>query len=269
MPNPPFPTLPEGFEATRATLHAYSKALGTLPQAHIAKHPKWWHISLKVRPAGLTIDNVGLPSGGLLNGWVDMRTHEVVIETSHGDRKGFAMGAGMTGTEMADAIIDHVSGFGLEAEYVRKDFENDEATSYNPDHAGTYWTALSNASKVLEAQRAGLTGELGPVQFWPHGFDLAFEWFGTKKVEYEGTMLPSQLNLGFYSAGDPYFYSVPWPFDEALLTGPAPGAGRWTNDPFQGSVLDYGAVADREDGAEIVAAYAKGAYEAAAPTLMG
>ncbi len=249
-------------------MHAYSKALGTLPQAHIAKHPKWWHISLKVRPAGLTIDNIGLPNGGLLNGWLDMRTHEVVIETSQGHRKGFDMGAGMTGTEMAEALINHVGGFGLEAEYVRKDFENDQPTSYDPGHAATYWTALSNASKVLDAQRASLSGDVGPVQFWPHGFDLAFEWFGTREVEYEGAMLPSQLNLGFYSAGDPYFYSVPWPIDGAILTGPAPGAGRWTNDPFQGSVLEYSAVADRQDGALVVGVYADAVYRAAAPSLM-
>ncbi len=268
MANPPFPRLPEDFEATRATLHAYSKALGTLPQAHIAMHPKWWHISLHVRPGGLTIQNIGLPNGGLLNGWLDMRSHEVVIETSHGDRTAFDMTAGMTGTEMADTIISHVSGLGLEGEYVRKDFESDDPTSYKRDQAASYWTALSNASKVLDAQRASRTGDLGPVQFWPHGFDLAFEWFGTKEVEYDGSMLPSQLNLGFYSTGDPYFYSVPWPFDNDLLTGPAPGEGRWTDDPFSGAVLDYSAVADRPEGADVVADFAQAAYDAASPTLM-
>jgi len=268
MANPPFPPLPEDFEPTRATLHAYAKALGTLPQAHIAKHPKWWHISLGVRPAGLMIDNIGLPAGGLLSGWLDLRTHQVIIETSHGDRDELDMSAGLTGTEMADAIIGLVARHGLEGEYVRKDFENEAPTHYDPAHAATFWTALTNASKVLEAHRAAVGGDVGPVQFWPHGFDLAFEWFGTKQVEYDGDMLTAQLNLGFYSTGKPYFYSVPWPLERGLLDSPPPGEGRWCDDAFAGAILDYATVADRAGGAELVAEFARAVFAAASPTLM-
>jgi hypothetical protein len=264
----PFPSLPPGFEATRSALHAYAKALGTLPQTHIAKHPKWWHISLKVRPAGLMIDNIGLPDGGLLNGWLDLRTHEVVIETSRGERQSFDMTAGASGSEMADAIIRYVAGHGLGGDYVRKDFENEDPTTYDRDHAHVYWSALTNASRVLEAHRASIDGTVGPLQFWPHGFDLAFEWFGTKEVSYEGALLPSQLNLGFYSTGDPYFYSVPWPLDRSLLEGPSPGEGRWCDDPFSGAILDYAVVADRLDGAEVLMQFAADVYAAARPTLL-
>ena len=33
----------------------------------------------------------------------------------------------------------------------------------------------------------------------------------------DGEEATAQLNLGFYPAGDAYFYSTPWPFDESLL----------------------------------------------------
>jgi hypothetical protein len=55
-----FPSL-TGWERTRETLHLYSKAVGVVPRAHAEFHPKWWHISLKVRPDGLVTDNMPLP----------------------------------------------------------------------------------------------------------------------------------------------------------------------------------------------------------------
>ena len=60
-----FPSL-EGFEPTRQTLHRYSNILGVVPRAHGEFHPKWWHISLKAEPDGLTTDEIALPTGGTL-----------------------------------------------------------------------------------------------------------------------------------------------------------------------------------------------------------
>lgn len=268
MSDVPFPSLPAEWEPTRATLHAYARALGALPQAHLPHHPRWWHISLKVRPAGLAIDNIALPGGGLLGGRLDLREHRVVLETSSGSLAEYPFDAGLTGTEMAEALIADLARVGLVADYVRKDFEDGAPTTYDRDAGTVYWRALTNASNVFEAHRAAIGGDVGPVQFWPHGFDLAFEWFGTRLVDGEEGVLPAQLNLGFYSTGTPYFYSNPWPFDRALLDLPAPGRGEWTTEGFEGSRLDYGLVADRADGDAIVSAYAMAVFEAARDSLI-
>ena len=58
-----FPALPAEYEPTRETLHAYARAVGSVPRAHGIAHPLWWHISLKVRPEGLVTDAVPLPAG--------------------------------------------------------------------------------------------------------------------------------------------------------------------------------------------------------------
>lgn len=270
MTSAPFPSLADNWEPTRATLHAYSKAIGALPQTHVPKHDKWWHISLNARPDGLTTENMALPDGGVLNARLDFRTHEVVMRSSSGWEQRFSFKDGRSGTEMAEAVIEAAATQGLTGEYVRKDFEDNEAGAYDPSVVPPFWTALMNASAVFETHRSSLDSDaVGPVQFWPHGFDLAFEWFGTKKVSYHYEELPSQLNLGFYSSGDaPYFYSNPFPFDGTTLMETELPHGDWYTEPFQGSTLLYSDVADRPDGAEILASYAKAVYEVSRPTLM-
>lgn len=273
MTSIPFPRFPDDWEQTRSALHSYSKALGAIPHATLPHHPKWWHISLTLKPNGLTIDNVGIPDGGILNGRIDFRTHEVVLEASDGWTKHFDMRAGRTGTEMAEGIIAAVESIGVSGEWVAKDYESDDATTYDEEAARTYGVAIASAERVFEAHRAEIGGNAGPVQFWPHGFDLAFEWFGTKTIDHEEHgrthTSASQLNLGFYSAGEPYFYSNPWPFAGAeLLDHPLPDGAQWITDSFEGSTLPYAAVADDPAGADRVADYAKRVYEIAQPTLM-
>jgi hypothetical protein len=95
---------------------------------------------------------------------------------------------------------------------------------------------LVSTNQVFKKHIATLSGDVGQVQLWPHHFDLAVEWFGTRVVEYqEGDEVqeyPSQLNLGL-SPGDsghpePYFYSNPWPFEkDQLLDKSLPEGARW------------------------------------------
>ena len=109
------------------------------------------------------------------------------------------------------------------------------------------------------------------MQLWPHGFDIAFEWFGPTQVPHEEdgetVHLPSQLNLGFYPAGDPYFYSNPWPFDPTLTESPLPPGAEWHTEGWQGTMLPLGEVADSPDGVERVTGYAEEVFRLAQPTL--
>jgi hypothetical protein len=124
--------------------------------------------------------------------------------------------------------------------------------SMTADAAGRFFTALVKADRVLKKHRASLTGNTGPVQLWPHGFDLAMEWYGTRveRTEEGGQTkeLPAQLNLGFYPGEDDdssYFYSNPWPFDGDKLLGRAlPEGASWHTEGWQGAMLPYAALRD-------------------------
>jgi len=267
------PPLPENFEATRATLHAYAHAVGAIPRAHAVAHDKWWHVSLKVTPRGLVTDNIGLPGGRIVNLLMDLHSHDVVVHVSDGSETRISMTDGLTGTEMGDRIIDLVAGLDLADGYNREKFENDDPREYSPEAAATYFQAVANVSHIFQHHLQSLeNGTVSQVQLWPHNFDLACEWFGTRVETYEEegevTEYPSQLNLGFYTAGRPYFYSNPWPFEGEKLTSESlPHGAEWHTDGWEGTILYYDQLAGDPDAAGKLLEYATAVYDLAAPTL--
>ncbi len=269
--NEAFPHLPDDWEPTRATLHAYSHGVSAIPRTHAPAHPKWWHVSLKVADDGLVTDPVQLPNGDSLRLRMDLQRHVTVIETSDGPVGEFDMTAGDTGTEFADRLIAAVTGLGLEGEYAREKFENEEVREYDPEAAETFWKALTKVHEVFDAQRNAIDGDVGTLQLGPHGFDLSFEWFGTKiethEEDGETQEYPSQLNLGFYPAGDAYFYSNPWPFDQSLTAIELPHGAEWHTEGWQGTMLRYADLADDPEGPAKLRGYAAAVFAAAAPTL--
>jgi len=270
-----FPLLGD-WEATRQTLHLYCRAIGVVPRAHAEFHPKWWHISLKVQPDGLQTGQMARPDGGTFWLTMNLRQHTIVLYTDEGPFKQFDMTQGLTGTQIGDALLAAVAELGLSGNYARDKFENDEPREYDPEAAGRFLTALSNAQRVFEAHRATLSGETSPIQLWPHNFDLAFEWFGTRVERYEehGKVreYPSQINLGFYPgdpASAPYFYSNPWPFEaEELTANPLPDGARWITEDWQGTMLPYDELAGDADAEQRLKEYARAVYDIASPMLL-
>ena len=277
-----FPAL-TGWEATKETLHLYSKVIGTVPRAHATPHPKWWHISLSVDGNGLRTDNMTLADGATFYLQLDLNRHTVDVVTSRGQGESWPMTAGLSATKMGDNVLTAIADLGLQGEYARDKFEESTVRAYNPEAARAYLTAVTNANRIFSAHRATLAGEIGPVQLWPHGFDLAFEWFGTRMVEYEEEgkveSYPSQINWGF-SPGEPaherrecdptpYFYANPFPFEaESLLATALPSGAYWFTDSWQGSILPYAELVDDPNAESRLIGYAQAVYSAAAPTLM-
>ena len=271
---PIFPSL-EGFEPTRHTLQLYSRLITAIPRAHGEFHPRWWHVSLKVEPDGLITDEVSLPDGGALCLGMDLVHHEIVFTVDGETVRSFGMMEGQSSSALAEDLLGAVEELGLGGEYERERFKSDEPRVYNPEHVGRFLTALLNADRIFKRHRATLDGETGIVQLWPHGFDLAFEWYGSRVEVYEeqGEEVEylSQLNLGFFPGGPdlaPYFYSNPWPFDGDLLLGEAlPSGASWHTEDWQGTILPY-AELEGDPGAEArLLAYARRVFDLCAPTL--
>ncbi len=268
----PLPPIPENVEATRATLHAYALAIGAIARVHAIPHPRWWHVSLNLTASGFVTDTMSLPGGGVFQVRMDLRSHDIVVETNRGEVARFAMTDGTSARQMGSQLIATVTALGLSGDYDTSKFEDDSARPYDSDTAARFLAVLVDVHQVMQTHRAGLTGEVGPIQLWPHGFDLAFEWFGTRTIDHEEagetTSLPSQLNFGFYPAGRAYFYSNAWPFDAAgLLDVDLPHGAEWHTEGWEGSILNYDQVAGTPDGPARVAEYAAAVYAAAAPTL--
>lgn len=269
-----FPTL-DGFGPTRKTLHVYTRAVGAILREHAIPHEKWWHIGLRVTPEGLVSDNVPLPNGGVIALRIDMQNHLIRLLSSDGAITSFDMAAGMTGSEMGQALIGAVAELGLHAEYQRERFTDNTPGTYEREVAGRFFTALVNADRVFKNHRAGLAGDVSPVNFWPHGFDLSMEWYGSRMVEHEEdgkvSHLPVQLNLGFYpgqSDDVAYFYSNPWPFESDQFTGyQLPGAATWHTNGWQGTYLPYEIVAASNEPEDYLLEFARAVYDIATPIL--
>lgn len=267
------PDLPDQFEGTRATLHAYALAVAALPRAFADPHPRSWHIALDVTERGLETKPVPLAAGDHLRLAIDLRDHDVVLTTSRGDRHTVSMSAGLTGTEMADRLIALAAIHGLEGAIQRDKFENDDSRSYDPAVAGTFLHALESIARTFEEHRARIGGDTSPVQVWPHGFDLAVDWFGTRLESHvengETRKHRAQLNLGFFPGGRPYFYSNPWPFEaDRLLHHPLPHGAEWHLEGWEGSILYYDLLQQDPEAEKNLLEYAAAVYDVAAPTLM-
>lgn len=270
----PFPRFAGSWAATRPTLHRYAQAIGVVVRAHAPARPHWFHVSLKVSATGLVTDPVVLADGGLLTLRMDFRDHAVHLETSHGDHRIFAMTDGASGTQFGDTIVEAARRFGLNGPFARDRYESDATGTYDPAAAEVFWEAIAAVAGVFATHNASLVGEVGPVQVWPHGFDLATEWFGDGDETWsegdDSGSSPRQINLGFYPGdSEQYFYSNPWPLRGADLTSrPLPHGAEWITDEFEGSKLAYSAIAEDPEGPAKLADYARAVWVAASPGLM-
>ncbi len=261
--------LPENVEPTRATLHAYAHAVGAIPRAHGIHHPRWWHISLKPTVHGLTTDPVRTPDGHV-SIRMNFADHEIHLDRSGMTALVVPMDDGLTATEVGNQLIDAV---GLDDRYDRDRFTNDDERPYDRDAAAALWSVFNATALIFRDHNDEIGGEQSPVQVWPHGFDMATEWFGTKMQEYEEhgeiQTLPAQLNLGFYPGGRAYFYSNPWPFDAAALLGnELPHGAEWNTEGWEGSILYLDQVAGHADSSDKIRQYARAVFDIASPTLL-
>lgn len=273
----PFPSL-DGFEETRQTLHVYSQAVAAIPRAFARPEPNWWHTSLAVAPDGLVTREMDLPDGGRFSLKMDLLSHKVLVLANGEVADGFSMLNGDTGSRFGERITASVSGLGLVGEYQRHRFESDEPRVYKAETVPPFLRALLSADRIFKEHRAMLeeeaVGKPGAVNFWTHGFDLSVEWYGSRVITYKekGQKKESlaQLNLGFYPAEPPYFYSNPWPFEgDKLLHKTLPRGAAWHTDGWQGTILPYSELAGAPDAESRLRDYARRVFEIAEPTLTG
>lgn len=270
-----FPSL-DDFGPTRATLHRDAQLISSVARAHAPAHPRWWHISLTLRADGLTTDPVPLPDGGLLTLRLDFLRHALVVESSRGFEKQWPLSAEISTTTLANDLFDTIAPLGLTGPFARDRFESDDLRRYDPDSAERFFSALTTAYVAMQRHRVTLDkGIVSPIQLWPHNFDMAFDWLGTRMVDSaeddDGDKAPAQLNLGFYPGGthaETYFYSNPWPFDEdAYLGRDLPSGASWHTDGWNGTILPYDELLDDEQASERVTAYASAVADIVAPHL--
>lgn len=256
---------------TRDALHAYCQVLGGVRRQLTEPHPRWWHSSLEVHPGGFStgaIEAAGLD--GDLELRLDVESLEVRVLLDGGEVSGRSLATdGPTPARLGAAWIAELARLG--AHGLEPDTRwSEERSTIEAGDAARWHAGFLAVGEYFSRFRQELSGERGPVQLWPHHFDLSFEWFGRDLAASQNGGDASAAQIGFgFSAGDPglpapYFYANPWPFDPRLAETELPEAAVWHTGGWNGSLLPYESVRETPDG---LTRYLEVIYRLASPGL--
>ncbi|MDF1595536.1 MAG: DUF5996 family protein [Acidimicrobiia bacterium] len=253
-------TLPAASDSVSA-LHAYSRILGTIRAARSEPHPRWWHASLEIGEAGLETGAFPLGDGSTGHLILDPAAGLITGTGVHGPLE-VALGgpAAVVGRQTMDRL-------GGDFDIDPKRWDVVAVKGFTPSEAANYHITLKAVRDAIGEFRDGLTGDLGPVQLWPHHFDVSFEWFSQGVEVYEEEDGPKEYSkqIGFgFSPGDegepqPYFYANPWPFDESFRTIELPPGASWHGESWSGGFLPYAALI--EGGSDLLFTFLRAVYE--------
>ena len=271
----PFPDLGDWFQ-TRDTLHAYARVLAAVRRQLTPPHPRWWHASLRVATEGLTTGQVAAPSEAAVGSFelcLNLERNLLTLDTSGQVSYEESLLDAPTAAQLGGQVLTWLRDLGIESGPDLSQWVDDGSRAYDPAAASRFHAAIIEIERVFEAVRSDLIGEKGPIQLWPHHFDLSFEWSGERRVEYEedGETREAPAKIGFgFSTGDgshpeAYFYANPWPFEESFEESPLPSGARWHSEGWQGGLLPYSDV--RRGGPESLARFLRAVFEIAAPRL--
>ena len=199
--------------------------------------------------------------------------HLVVFETSGGESRSFPMNAGLTATEMGNALIAAGSEFGLSADYDRSKFENDDPRPYDEGDA-------SGAVRRSRGCRRGAHDPAKPSRGARRPDPTVAPWIRSRLrvVRYANGRLPQRAGSQAISRRRSIWVSI------RLVTPtstPIRGRSRptfcsmWTFPAVPNGTPKGGKdrscrtrdVAGSPDGVDRFLAYAEAVFDAAAPTL--
>jgi len=128
---------------------------------------------------------------------------------------------------------------------------------------------------LVELAHTMPAGFCGPVQLWPHHFDLAMPWFTGGRVEGADPANREAADAGMtfgFSTGDealpePYFYVIANPFPDGLADAPLPHGAAWQAKPFQGIAWPYARARTLKDPHAAALKVFRAAHQAGAARL--
>ncbi len=200
---------------------------------------------MKVTPQGLVAAGTPLSDGSEVVSTIDLEKNQIVI-TAGDTTRVFDLPNGPAPREVGEAIAAIATEHGSSIAVDASRYDDDSAQVYDPAHAAAFLDVATSVADAFRQINTGMDGEITGPHLWPHGFDIATEWFSDKMVDYDGTPTSAQIAIGWYPTGDAYFYANPWPFDEAWAEVELPAGASWNTEGWYGAKL---VVSDIPDGA--------------------
>jgi hypothetical protein len=272
MSNASFPALTlADWQPTRNTLQTYGKVLGKIRRALSPPQKHWWHISLRVLPQGLTTTAIPISDAddATFEMVLDLLQPKLIITSSQGETWQTPL-TDQSAKVFCDTTLAALARLGIAVEIDRSLFADESPLVVDPDAAKNGLQVLVGVDRVFKQFKAELPGESGPVQLWPHHFDLALLWFSGRKVPgvdpTDEESADEQMNFGF-STGDegipePYFYITVYPWQADITAAALPAGAVWYTESWKGALLKYGSLVGVDRPEEKLLAYLRAAYKA-------
>ena len=259
------PQISPTWEPTRLTLQKYAQALTAAPRSAADPDDRWAHVSMHPESGGLATAPISLADGTELISRLDVANHQILI-VAGSDVRLLPLATGPSPRSVGEAVavlaLEHGTDVGADSTR----YEDADMQTYDPGDAISWLENTRWVVDTFEAINRSVPGEKSGPHLWPHGFDVASEWFSPKTVVHNGADANAQIAIGFYPAGDAYFYVNPWPFEEAWATTDLPGSATWHVEGWQGAKLMASALGDHSDR-EVVIELARAVHDLATETL--
>ena len=275
---------------TLATLHLWMQMVGKIRLRQTPWINHSWHITLYVSPRGLTTGSIPYEQGTFSLEF-DFVQHQLVLVTSAGQQTSLPLSDG-TIADFYQQLLALLGEAGIAVDiYTRPNeldpavpFDQDnQARSYNPDHAYPVWQALIRIHNVFTRFRADYTGKVSPVHLFWGAFDLAVTRFsGREAPKHPGGVpnIPLEVmqeayshevsSAGFWPGNPDFpeaaFYSYCYPTPDAFKEQPVQPDAAYYHQELGEFILPYASVQQADNPEETLINFLQTTYEAAANT---
>jgi hypothetical protein len=229
--------LPDGWMATRGTLQKYAHALTAFPRVAAAPVQRWSHVSMDPTPRGFAAAGVPLADGTALISELDLVEHRIIVAAGD-DRADIDLREGPSPVSVAAAVRRLASTHGSDIVIDPERASDGDPQPYVTAHAEAFLRSARAAVEAMRFLNESVDGETTGPHLWPHGFDIATEWYSERVVDYEGTPENAQISMGWYPAEPSYLYAKPWPFHDEFADHGLPAGGIWHRTGWEGARLD-------------------------------
>jgi uncharacterized protein DUF5996 len=227
----------EAWSATCDTLHAHTQVLGKLAAKMAPPEPQLQHAALRLSGRGWETLPLPAPNGsGAVVVALDLHRHDAVVEHSNGRTHRIPLApnrpVGAVAREVLAVVRDLVGYVPFdprpqETRWTTRLLDDDEHTTYDTSRVSEYFTAATQAARVLGALRAPYGGRSTPVNAWWGSFDLAVGLFSGKPADPPKTDFISrnsanaqQIEIGWWPGDARYpnaaFFAFAFPVPDGL-----------------------------------------------------
>jgi Family of unknown function (DUF5996) len=258
----------EQWNETCDTLHALTQLLGKLAVALAPPEPQLQHAALRLTARGWETAPLPAPDGsGTFVTLIDLRTHEVVVETSNGDVNAVGLvpnrSVGEVTREVLDATRSLVGAVEInpnpqEVPWSVPLDEDQEHAHYEPEQVAWYFATATQAALILAEYRAPFRGRSTPVNAWWGSFDLAVSLFSGLSASppsndfiTRNAMDAQEVAVGWWPGDQKYpkaaFYAYAHPAPEGFARATLSPLPAYWNATLGEYILDWADVCSSPD----------------------